>query len=95
MTTEKCHDRLRVRLGDASGVLRIEEFTIQNAAECQGMEHTLREYLVGRPLAEVDLDYLRRLRCPADGECLRAMIDEVQKYQHLFSGRVGNSSASC
>ena len=95
MTTEKCHDRLRFRLGDDSGLLRVEEFAIQNATECQGMEHTLREYLVGRPLADVDLEYLRRLRCPADGECLRALIHEVQKCQCLFAGKTESRSASC
>lgn len=87
MFTEECNDKLRFRLGDDSGILRIEEFAIVNAPECRDMQHTVRDYLVGRPLTDVDLDYLRRLRCPADGECLRAMIHEVQKYQRLFAGR--------
>jgi len=52
------------------------------------MEHTLREYLMGRPLADVDLEYLRALRCPADGECLRALIEEVHNYQRLFTGKL-------
>ena len=95
MCASKCSDRLRFRMSDDSGVLRIEEFAIQNAAECQGMEHTLREYLVGRPLGDVDLEYLQRLRCPADGKRLRAMIEEVQKYQRLFAGKIGNSSVPC
>jgi hypothetical protein len=50
------------------------------------MDRRLRAYFVGRPLEDVDMDYLRGLRCPADGTCLRAMIDEVQNFQRLFAG---------
>ena len=84
MRREDCQDRLRIRLSDRSGDLRFEAFEIVNAPECREIEAALRCYLVGRPLAEVDLDYLRELRCPANGECARAVIDEVQKCQRLF-----------
>jgi hypothetical protein len=87
MCASECNDRLRFRLSDDSGVLRFEEFVIIDALDCKDMQHTLREYLVGRSLVDVDLDYLRQLKCPADGECLRAMIDEVEKYQRLFAGK--------
>ncbi len=95
MFTPTCDDRLRFRLGNESGVLRFEEFSIINPLECRGMEHTLREYLVGRSLADVDLDYLRGLRCPADGESLRALIATVQKHQQLFAGWVRTGPTSC
>ncbi len=85
MSARECRDRLRFRLADDSGVLRFEEFTIADASECRDMERVLREYLLGRSLADVDLDYLLGLKCPANGECLRAVIDEVQKYQDLFA----------
>ncbi len=87
MSPEECDNRLRFRLGDNSGVLCIEEFAIADAPECRDMQRTLREYLVGRPLSDVDLDYLRALKCPADGQCMRAMMWEVEKYQRLFTAK--------
>ena len=91
----KCKDKLRLRLSDESSILRFEAFEIVGAPQCREIEATLREYLVGRSLAEVDLDYLRGLTCPADGECVLAVIREVQKYQHLFSGKSKDRSAVC
>ena len=88
MPAEECHDRLRFRLSDDSGVLRFEEFAIVDGPDCGDMQRALREYLVGRSLAHVDLDYLRGLNCSGDGECLLgAVIREVEKCQHLFSGK--------
>ena len=77
MSTEECRDRLRFRLSDDSGVPRFEEFAIVDAPDCRDMQHTLREYLVGRSLADVDLDFLRGLKCPANSECLRALIGVI------------------
>ncbi len=42
----------------------------------------------------VDVDYLRGLRCPADGECLSAMIHEVEKFRRLFAGGTARKSTS-
>ena len=84
MCTDDCRDRLRFRLSDDSGVLRFMEFAILNAPTCQDMEETLRDYLVGRALADVDLNCLRQLTCTGDGECMQTVIREVQKHQHLF-----------
>ena len=95
MCAEDCHDKLRFRLNDDSGVLRFVEFEIRSAPICRDVEKTLREYLVGRALAEVDLDYLRRLTCAGNGECMRAVIREVQKYQRLFVRNHEDESATC
>ncbi len=81
---DECRDRLRFRLNDASGVLRFVEFEILGTPTCRDLETTLRSYLVGRPLAEVDLDYLRTLHCAGRGDCVHAVIREVQKHQALF-----------
>ena len=86
MCAEGCSDRLRCWLSDESGVLRFKELEILDAPECREVEAALREYLVGRALANVDLDYLRRLSCTGNGECLQAVVREVQKYQVLFVG---------
>ena len=89
MSASECSDRLRFRLSDDSGVLRFEEFTIVDALDCGDMQQTLREYLVGRSLADVDVDFLRGLKCPADGQCLHALIRAVEKYQQLFTQKTG------
>jgi hypothetical protein len=94
MCASECNDRLRFSLSDDSGVLRFEEFAIVDGLNCQDVEHTLREYLVGRSLADVDLDFLRGLNCPADGECLRALIGAIQKHQQLFIGEIRTSPKS-
>ena len=85
MSASECNDRLRFRLSDDSGVLRYEEFTILDTLDCKDMQHTLRDYLVGRSLADVDLDFLRALKCPADGECLHALIGMIQTHKQLFA----------
>ena len=95
MFAEQCHDRLRFRLSDTSGVLRFVEFEIVNASRCQGMEEALREYLLGRALADVDLSYLRGLTCAGNGECMHAMIHEVQKYQYLFVRNHEGQAVTC
>ena len=75
--------------------LRFEDFQIVGAPECRDVEEMLREYLVGRALADVDLGYLRRLVCAGNGECVHAVIREVQKYQHLFVRDHEDRSAAC
>lgn len=95
MLSKDCRDRLRFRLSDASGVLRFVEFEILDHDECHDMETTLREYLVGRALADVDLDFLRGLTCAGNGACMDAVICEVQKCQHLFVHRQEDQSAAC
>ena len=95
MSAEDCRDKLRFRLNDDSGILRFMEFEILNAPTCRDMEKTLREYLVGRALVEVDLDYLRKLTCTGSGECMQAVIREVQRYQCLFVRNHEDESAIC
>ena len=95
MHAEDCHDKLRFQLSDDSGSLRFTEFEILNAPTCRGVEKTLREYLVDRALVEVDLDYLRKLTCAGNGECVQAVIREVQKCQRLFVRNHEDESATC
>lgn len=95
MFVEDCRNRLRFRLNDDSGVLRFEEFEILDPSRCGATERTLREYLVGRALADVDLDYLRKLTCAGDGECMQAVIREVEKQQHLFTRKREDQPAKC
>ena len=71
------------------------EFEILNSSRCKDTEKVLREHLIGRPLADVDLDYLRTLTCPGNGECMHAVIREVQKHQQLFLRDSEGQSAKC
>ena len=84
MCKAECKDRLRVRMSDASGDLRFEAFEIVNSPACREIEATLRDYLVGRSLEDVDLGYLRGLTCPEDGEPALAVLQEVEKCKRLF-----------
>ena len=92
---EECHDRIRFRLSDDSGILRFKDFEIVDAPQCRDVERKLREYLVDRPLAGVDVDYLRTLGCQPNGGCVRAVIDEVWKYQRLFVRNREDRSTVC
>jgi hypothetical protein len=59
------------------------------------MEETLRQYLLGRALADVDLRYLQALACGGNGDCMQALIREMQKYQYLFDRNHEGLSARC
>ena len=95
MFPDDCHDRLWFRLNDDDGLLRFAEFEILNASRCRGLEETLRGYLVGRALADIDLDYLRTLVCMGNGDCVQGVIREVRKHQHLFVRNHEDQSATC
>ena len=80
-----CRDKIRFALSDESGELRFTSFDIVDMPECQDLARALQEYLLDRPLAEVDLDYLVGLRCRANGECVQGMIRMVDEYQAMFA----------
>ena len=95
MLSDQCRDRLRFRLNDDSGVLRFMDFEILNPSKCQNVEENLRRYLIGRALADVDLDYLRELTCTGSGECMQLVIREVEKHQRLFARDYRDHSVAC
>ena len=95
MFAEDCRNRLRFRLNDDSGALRFVEFEILDASRCGDMERTLRDYLLGRALVDVDVEYLRKLTCAGNGECMQAVIREVEKQQHLFTRKGEDQPATC
>lgn len=84
MFPEDGGDRLRFRLNDDKGVLCFTEFEILNPLRCRGVEGVLREYLLGRPLADIDPADLRKEMPAGNGECAEAVIREVLKHQRLF-----------
>lgn len=95
MFAEDCHDRLRCRLNDDDGVLRFVEFEVLNAWRCRGVETALQRYFAGRALGDVDLDYLGELTCTGKGECIHAVIREVNRYLGLFVRRDEDQAATC
>ena len=94
MTSQECRDRIRFTLSNETGVQRFKDFELVKGPECGEMGELLREHLVGRPLDEVDLDYLRSLKCrymqslecQGNGGCVLAVIDVIREYQDLFVG---------
>jgi len=85
MNPGDCYDRVRYSLSDEGGVLRFKAFDIVDTPDCRHIVDMLREHLVGRPLSEVDLDYLRELTCEGNGACMRTAIRVVEESQHLFA----------
>jgi hypothetical protein len=89
-----CRDVIRFRLSDDSGYLCFEAFEIVNSPECRQFEAALKEYLIGRPLATVDVRYLKSLKCNAECECVSAIIREVEKQQRMF-GKMTEHGPGC
>jgi hypothetical protein len=79
-----CANKVRFSLSDETGVLRFTSFDIVDVGGFCEIVETLQEYLVSRPLADVDVDYLRKLTCTGNGECLHTVIQMVEEYQQLF-----------
>jgi len=84
MSPEDCYDRIRCSLSDEGGPPRFTSFEIVGMPECRGMEWLLQEYLVGRPLADLDVAFLRGLTCEGSAECMHAVVRLVHEYQDLF-----------
>jgi len=89
MSPEECVDKVRFKLSDETGKLRFKEFDIVDVLERREIADALRKHLVGRPLAEVDVDYLARLDCPGDRRCMRAIVNLVAQYRLVFTGPGG------
>jgi len=84
MKPDDCANRVRFSLSDETGVLRFTSFDIVDIPAFCDVVETLQEYLVGRSLAEVDVEHLKNVSCAGDGECLRAVISLVEEYQQMF-----------
>ena len=85
MNPDECTDRMRFALSDKTGVLRVVEFDIVDVPQCGEFAGVLKQYLIGRPLAELDLDYIRSLRCRGDGQCMSAIVDAIAEYHEMFA----------
>lgn len=79
-----CEDKVRCSLSDDDGVLAFKSFEIVGDSPCRAMGEQLRDYLVGRPLAEVDLDYVRSFKCAGPQACTNSVVRMIEEYQDLF-----------
>ena len=87
MDPEDCRDNVRFCLSDGTGALRFESFDIVDAPLCQQAAARLRQYLVGRRLADVDPTYITQLTRPGDGTCTKTIADMLAEYKALFPAR--------
>ena len=86
MTEEQCRDRIRCALSDRSGVLRFESFDIVDAPECEDVSYSVREYVIGRALAEVNVDHVRDLVGAEHPLCARTLAGLLAESQEMFGG---------
>jgi len=84
MKKQECRNRVRCALSDSSGQLRVESFNIVDTPECQEMAEHLREYLVGKALAEVDAEHVRELARGAHPVCALEVSRLVRECQETF-----------
>ena len=73
-----CRNKVRFALSDSTGALRFTDFDIVDAPECSQVKGTLKEYLLGRPLAELDLGYIRQMTCDGNGQCFRDIVSAIE-----------------
>ena len=81
---ECCVDNIRFGLSDQSGELRFESFDIVDPPECSEVIDKLREYLIGRSLAEIDITIIRGLECLDSDLCMERVAGMIEEYQEFF-----------
>ena len=79
-----CYDNIRFALSDRSGRMCFESFDIIDVPECQDVAARLREYLVHRPLAQVDVKRIRSMQCAAFPACISDVARAVDELKRLF-----------
>lgn len=80
-----CRDKVRFALSDSTGTLRFTDFDIVDAPECREVAQKLRGQLLGRPLADLDLDYIRGLSCGGNGQCIRDIVSVIEDHRAMLA----------
>lgn len=88
----ECYDKLRFSLSDENGELRFESFEIDSMPECRQFAERLKQYLLSRPLKDVDSNRVRLMHCPGAGECAATMAGVVEDFQQMFLAAAGGGS---
>lgn len=84
---DDCYDKVRFALSDETGDLRFTSFDIINMPECFSLAETLRETLIGQRLADIDVEHIRRVSCPGNGQCMTTIVGIITEYQDRFIRR--------
>jgi len=84
MTENECRNKVRCALSDRTGQLGFENFDIVNAPECTDTASRIRQYLVGRPLADVDPGRIREIGRDGNPLCARVVAHLVEQSQWTF-----------
>jgi len=80
----ECYDSIRFSLSDLGGRMRFESFDVADMPECKGAAASLREYLVRRLLAEVDVERIRSMEYDGRCTCVEEVARVVREQQRLF-----------
>lgn len=81
---DDCRNKVRFALSDSTGTLRFTDFDIVDAPECRDTAEALRQYVLGRPLAELDSDYIRQMTCAGNGQCICDIAGVIEDYRILL-----------
>lgn len=84
MTEEDCRRRIRCMMSDRTGELRFEAFEIVDAPQCAATVERIRQYLLGRPLAEVDPGRIREIGRDENPLCARVVAQMVAESRRTF-----------
>ena len=80
-----CYDNIRFVLSDRGGRICFESFDIIDMPECHDVAARLREYLVHRPLAQVDVERIQAMQRTAIATCIPDVVRAVNELKRLFS----------
>ena len=82
----ECKDNVRFSLSDEKGYLSFKTFDIVSMPDCAELAEELRKYLLGRPLNEIDVDFIRSKECPRNvGMCIKQIAEVIQEHIEFFS----------
>ncbi len=85
MNREQCKYGIKYDLKTVDGRLTFTRFQVPEAL-CEGWTDRIREYFEGRPLEEVSIEEVKKIRCPYDDTCLKQVIEEI-KYLYSLTSR--------
>ncbi len=88
----ECYDRIRYTMSDDGGELRFTSFQITGGSRCQGVEQELKEYLLSRPLRDLDADRIMQVSCPGGRQCIETVARVVAEQQGFFAGEEEETS---
>ncbi len=84
MTESECRERIRCTMSDKSGVLRFENFEIVDTPEAAETAEKIRDYLVGRALADVEAGRIREMGRDGHLLCAHVVAQLVTESQAVF-----------